>query len=96
MTPCTCRTRYMTTAAKANICVYAPPPPLHLLLNVHVSLRPSHYRLLKKSIHNVHSDPPRSEIVTAVTMKNAVFWDIKPQFVLQRRHVTFPLHSPAS
>jgi hypothetical protein len=24
------------------------------------------------------------EVLTAVTMKNAVFWDIKPQFVLHR------------
>jgi hypothetical protein len=29
-------------------------------------------------------------------MKNAVFWDIKTQFVLHRRHITSPLHSPAS
>jgi hypothetical protein len=27
----------------------------------------------------------RSEVFTAVTTKNAVFWDIKPQFVLHRR-----------
>jgi hypothetical protein len=26
----------------------------------------------------------------AVTMKSAVFWDIKPQFVLHRRHITSP------
>jgi hypothetical protein len=32
---------------------------------------------------------------TAVTMKNAVFWDIKTQFVLHRRHITSPLQSPA-
>jgi hypothetical protein len=32
-------------------------------------------------------------IVTGGTMKNAVFWDIKPQFVLHRRHVTSPLQS---
>jgi hypothetical protein len=29
-------------------------------------------------------------------MKNAVFWDIKPQFVLHRKHITSPLQSPAS
>jgi hypothetical protein len=29
-------------------------------------------------------------------MKNVVFWDIKTQFVLHRRHVTSLLHSPAS
>jgi hypothetical protein len=38
----------------------------------------------------------RFEVFTAVTMKNGVFWDIKPQFVLHRRHVTSPLHCPAS
>jgi hypothetical protein len=36
------------------------------------------------------------EVFTAVTMKNAVFWDIKTQFVLHRRHITSPLQSPAS
>jgi hypothetical protein len=37
----------------------------------------------------------RSEVLTAMTMKNAVFWDIKAQFVPHRRHITSPLHSPA-
>jgi hypothetical protein len=32
----------------------------------------------------------------AVTMKNAVFWDIKTPFVLHRRHITSPLQSPVS
>jgi hypothetical protein len=36
------------------------------------------------------------EVFTAVTMKNFAFCDIKTQFVLQRRHITSPLHSPAS
>jgi hypothetical protein len=31
-----------------------------------------------------------------MTRKNIVFRDIKPQFVLHRRHVTSPLQSPAS
>jgi hypothetical protein len=35
------------------------------------------------------------EVLTAVTMKNAVFCDIKSQFVLHRRHITSPLQSPA-
>jgi hypothetical protein len=35
------------------------------------------------------------EVLTAVTMKNGVFWDIKPQFVLNRRHNTPPLQSSA-
>jgi hypothetical protein len=38
----------------------------------------------------------RFEVFTAVTMKNGIFWDIKPQFVLHRRHITSPLQSPAS
>jgi hypothetical protein len=29
-------------------------------------------------------------------MKNAVFWDIKPQFLPHRRHITSPLKSPGS
>jgi hypothetical protein len=28
-------------------------------------------------------------------MKSEVFWDIKTQFVLHRRHITSPLQSPA-
>jgi hypothetical protein len=27
-------------------------------------------------------------------MKNAVFWDIKTQFVPHRKHITSPLRSP--
>jgi hypothetical protein len=38
----------------------------------------------------------RLEVFTAVTMKNVVFWDIKAQFVLHRRHITSLLQSPAS
>jgi hypothetical protein len=38
----------------------------------------------------------RFEVSTAVTMKYAVLWDIKTQFVLHRRHITSPLQSPAS
>jgi hypothetical protein len=38
----------------------------------------------------------RFEVFTAVTTKKAVFWDIKVQFVLYRRHITSPLQSPAS
>jgi hypothetical protein len=36
----------------------------------------------------------RFEVFTAVTMKNAVFWDIKTQFVLHRRHIMSLLQSP--
>jgi hypothetical protein len=38
----------------------------------------------------------RFEVFTAVTVKNDVFWDIKTQFVLHRRHITSLLQSPAS
>jgi hypothetical protein len=38
----------------------------------------------------------RSEVLKAVAMNNAVFWDIKTQFVLHSRHITYPLQSPAS
>jgi hypothetical protein len=37
----------------------------------------------------------RFEVFTAVTMKNALFWDIATQFVSQREHITSPLYSPA-
>jgi hypothetical protein len=41
-------------------------------------------------------DPVRFEVLKAVTVKNVAFRDIKPQFVLHRRHITSPLQSPAS
>jgi hypothetical protein len=47
-------------------------------------------------ISNNGKDYVRFEDITAVTMKNAVFWDIKTQFVPHRRHITSPLQSPAS
>jgi hypothetical protein len=37
----------------------------------------------------------RFEVSMAVTMKNAVFWDIKTQFVPHRRHTTSLLQRPA-
>jgi hypothetical protein len=36
------------------------------------------------------------EVSPGMTMKNVVFWDIKPQFVLHMRHITSPLQSLAS
>jgi hypothetical protein len=45
---------------------------------------------------SVHRWNVRFEVFTAVTMKNVVFWDIKTQFVLHRRHIMAPLQSPAS
>jgi hypothetical protein len=38
----------------------------------------------------------RFGVFTASTEKNVVFWDIKTQFVLHRRHITSPLQGPAS
>jgi hypothetical protein len=38
-----------------------------------------------------HQTDARFEVFTAVTMKNAFFWDIKTQFIPHRRHVTSPL-----
>jgi hypothetical protein len=37
----------------------------------------------------------RFEVFTAVIMKNAIFWDIKAQFVPHRKHITSPLRSLA-
>jgi hypothetical protein len=37
----------------------------------------------------------RFEVFMAVSMKNAVFWDIGTQFIPHRKHITSPLHSPA-
>jgi hypothetical protein len=37
----------------------------------------------------------RFEVFTAVTVKNVVFCDIKPQFVFHRRHITSTLQSSA-
>jgi hypothetical protein len=36
------------------------------------------------------------EVLTSATMKNAVFWDMNPQSVPHRGHITSPLQSPAS
>jgi uncharacterized membrane protein len=47
-------------------------------------------------LHAGSTDDERLEVFTAVTMKNAVFYDIKTQFVLHRRHITSPLQIPAS
>jgi hypothetical protein len=35
------------------------------------------------------------EVFMAVIMKNAIFWDIKTQFVPYRRHIMSLLQSPA-
>jgi hypothetical protein len=43
---------------------------------------------------NICGKTERIEVFTAVIMKNVVFWDIRTQFVLHRRHITYPLQSP--
>jgi hypothetical protein len=40
-------------------------------------------------------DYVKFEVLTAVTMENVVFWDIKTEFVPHRKHITSPLQSPA-
>jgi hypothetical protein len=36
----------------------------------------------------------RFDAFTVMTMKNAVLWDIKTQFIPHRKHITSPLQSP--
>jgi hypothetical protein len=36
------------------------------------------------------------EYYRILSIKNVVFWDIKTQFVLHRRHITSQIQSPAS
>jgi hypothetical protein len=36
----------------------------------------------------------RLEVSAAATTRNAVFWDIKTQFIPHRKHIASPLHSP--
>jgi hypothetical protein len=43
-----------------------------------------------------HSWKPKIKLEKSINIKNAVFWDIKTQFVLHRRHLTSLLLSPAS
>jgi hypothetical protein len=52
------------------------------------------YRILKDDFSNKFN--VRFEVLLAVTMKNAVFSDIKTHFVLHRRHITSPLQRSAS
>jgi hypothetical protein len=53
-------------------------------------------RMVMRCVWNVTKRYVRFEVSTAVTRKNVVFWEIKPQFVLHRRHITSPLQRPAS
>jgi hypothetical protein len=45
------------------------------------------------TVKNLHV---RFEVFTAVTMKNAVYCDIKTQPITHNRHITSPLQSPVS
>jgi hypothetical protein len=72
----------------------------HLYHTAHIKLVPPLPLTTKvrENIQRKSSNVPytvRCEVFTAVTMKNVVFWDIKPQFVLHRRHITSPLQSSA-
>jgi hypothetical protein len=54
---------------------------------------PPRYRLKRLNMRfhsHTLSKCARFEVFAVVTMKNVVFWDIKPQFVLHRRHSTSP------
>jgi hypothetical protein len=47
-------------------------------------------------VENVEEAIPNVRFeVLAVTLKNAVFGDIKPQFIPHRRRIKYPLHKPA-
>jgi hypothetical protein len=48
-----------------------------------------------ESLYSHSRNYVRYEVFAAVTMKNVIFWDIKPQFVLHSRYITSPLQSPA-
>jgi hypothetical protein len=45
--------------------------------------------------HEIKRHSVRFEVFMVVTMKNAVFWDIKTQVILPREHITSMLQSPA-
>jgi hypothetical protein len=50
---------------------------------------------LNEAKDNRDGNDVRFEVFTAMTMKNAFFWNIKTQFVPDRRHITYPLQRPA-
>jgi hypothetical protein len=67
---------------KFNKYFYVPKPTLANILILSMSIANNNYYA-------------RFEVFTAVIMKDAVFWDIRTQFVPHRRHITSPLQSPA-
>jgi hypothetical protein len=50
--------------------------------------------VLSLNFSRIRTKVARFEVFTAVTMENAVFWDIKPQFLPHWRHITSLLQSP--
>jgi hypothetical protein len=81
-----------------------PPPVLVVLVGPRAGLRMTdennenrmRYGIEEHKTKLTEYSLVRFGVFAAVTMKNAVFWDIKNQFVLHRRHITSPLQSPAS
>jgi hypothetical protein len=67
-----------------------------LVRNVSLKATDGPRRLIFSMYQQILQSYVRFEVFTAVTMKNVVFWDIRTQFVLHRRHITSPLHSPDS
>jgi hypothetical protein len=53
------------------------------------------YTFLRKILHCTYFHV-RLEVLAAVTMRNAVFWEINPHFIPHMRHIRSPLQSPAS
>jgi hypothetical protein len=62
-------------------------------MDINVSVEES--PLMKNHIIKLLKNYVRFEVGTAVTMKNAVFRDIKTQFLTQRKYITSPLQSPS-
>jgi hypothetical protein len=51
--------------------------------------------VIQDELSHTHHKFVRFEVFTAVTMKNAVFWETKSQFIPHRKHITSLLQSPA-
>jgi hypothetical protein len=70
---------------------------LFLTYNVHVKCTPYMSAFTNANIMQVPTFASIADDADAVkNMNNVVFWDIKTQFVLHRRHITSPLQSSAS
>jgi hypothetical protein len=71
----------LTTATRRNI-------PEYSILHSHCCETLKYYTVLNSFV------VVRVYVLTAVTMKSTVFWDIKTQFIPHRRHTTSRLQSP--